>query len=434
MMKKVKFRSLIYVVDSIMGSGKSSSIINYMNENQHKKFIYITPYLDEAERIKKSCRDLNFIEPSDKLPEFNFSKTEHSMYLIREGKNIASTHAMFKLYTSEMCEQIRSGGYTLVIDESVDVFTKAEMSKGDINVLLDGGYVTFDENTNTYKYTGKEYDGKKLKDIFKMLRCNELIPVDKDLYYWSLPINIIKSFKDIYVLTYLFRYQDLYYYLKIYDVNFKFLNAMYDNNECKYKFTDNLAVKPKYVKHIQNLINIIDVDKLNEIGDEYTNLSVNWFKKNKYDKKVKNDKLHNDNKVELLKNNIYNFMRNYNSDKPSEQKMWSTFKESRHHLRGNGYASGYTTFNQRATNELRNKSVLNYSVNIFTQPDKIKYFKKYDLDFDENGAALATMVQWIWRSAIRDGKEIWIYIPSSRMRHLLENWLEELSFNSGEGV
>jgi len=37
------------------------------------------------------------------------------------------------------------------------------------------------------------------------------------------------------------------------------------------------------------------------------------------------------------------------------------------------------------------------------------------------------MIQWIWRSAIRDGKEIWVYIPSRRMRELLKKWLLELS-------
>ena len=37
------------------------------------------------------------------------------------------------------------------------------------------------------------------------------------------------------------------------------------------------------------------------------------------------------------------------------------------------------------------------------------------------------MVQWIWRSAIRDGDEIYIYIPSKRMRTLLINWMESLS-------
>ena len=33
------------------------------------------------------------------------------------------------------------------------------------------------------------------------------------------------------------------------------------------------------------------------------------------------------------------------------------------------------------------------------------------------------MLQWLWRSALRDGKHIILYIPSKRMRDLLKAWL-----------
>ena len=49
---------------------------------------------------------------------------------------------------------------------------------------------------------------------------------------------------------------------------------------------------------------------------------------------------------------------------------------------------------------------------------------------DGDGYALSEMLQFIWRSAIRDGKEIWVYIPSIRMRSLLKEWIEANS--SGE--
>lgn len=34
------------------------------------------------------------------------------------------------------------------------------------------------------------------------------------------------------------------------------------------------------------------------------------------------------------------------------------------------------------------------------------------------------MVQWIWRSRIRKGENINIYIPSIRMRKLLDAWMK----------
>ena len=40
------------------------------------------------------------------------------------------------------------------------------------------------------------------------------------------------------------------------------------------------------------------------------------------------------------------------------------------------------------------------------------------------------MLQFIWRSAIRNGEEIWVYIPSIRMRSLLKKWIQENSILS----
>ena len=47
------------------------------------------------------------------------------------------------------------------------------------------------------------------------------------------------------------------------------------------------------------------------------------------------------------------------------------------------------------------------------------------VEFDEELFSLSTLLQWIWRSQIRDGKPIEIYIPSERMRSLLKIWIEE---------
>ena len=50
-----------------------------------------------------------------------------------------------------------------------------------------------------------------------------------------------------------------------------------------------------------------------------------------------------------------------------------------------------------------------------------------NISVNEDGYALSEMLQFIWRSAIRDGKEIWVYIPSIRMRTLLKEWIDQNS-------
>ena len=46
-------------------------------------------------------------------------------------------------------------------------------------------------------------------------------------------------------------------------------------------------------------------------------------------------------------------------------------------------------------------------------------------NIEENKYALSYLIQWLFRSAIRDDKPINIYIPSRRMRELLISWLNE---------
>lgn len=45
-------------------------------------------------------------------------------------------------------------------------------------------------------------------------------------------------------------------------------------------------------------------------------------------------------------------------------------------------------------------------------PDIKQFVKHYPIEFDDDLCALSTLLQWIWRSQIRVGKPINIYIPN----------------------
>lgn len=405
---------MIKVCDAIMGSGKSQSAIAYMNEHYDKCFVYITPYLEEATRIRNGCPSLNFIEPSDKLADFEFSKLEHTRCLLNAGQNITTTHAAFRSYTADMIEAIKRYQYTLIIDEAVDVFQEARYSDGDVQLLLDGGYVYYKDNKF---YSGdKEYTGERLKDVFAMLKCNNFEQVDygasgTQYYYWSVPCDILQAFDDVFVLTYLFESQEFKYFLDINDIEYKYIGITHEDGQ--YCFCDEPNYVPEYVKTLGEKIHIFDNDRLNSVGKNKSALSVTWLR------------THEKEKV-LLKNHLYNYIRNYNQCS-SNSVMWSTFSGNVNALKGKGFAKQNVVFNMKATNDYSNRTVLAYCVNIFASPQKIQYFAKHNIDYDEDGYALSTMIQWIWRSAIRNGEEIYIYIPSRRMRELLINWIEEVS-------
>lgn len=85
----------INVVDSIMGSGKTSAMLNMINESdEFDKFIYITPYLDEVARIEQSCVAKNFKQPV----AVSGSKINGIKKLLINDHNIVSTHSLFHLF------------------------------------------------------------------------------------------------------------------------------------------------------------------------------------------------------------------------------------------------------------------------------------------------------------------------------------------------
>lgn len=416
----------IKVCDAIMGSGKSSAAITLMNENPDRHYIYITPYLKEAARIKEKCPDLDFVEPISVKRKIN--KREHTLELLKRGKNIATTHTMFLKYTPDMLEYIRKYNYTLIIDEVVEVFTKMTLDPGTYQLIKEAGYISATEDgmehVDSSRYIGRN---PELVDFFQTAKSNEVAKVygtDKyTYYYWLFTKDIFEAFSDIYILTYLFDSQIMKYYFDIKHIDFKYINISHPD-EKTYRFSEDKHYIPEYTAHLSEMIHIFDNKKINSIGDDKYALSSGWIKKATYSR--------NKDRINALANNIYNYFRHYVNDIPASERMWSTFNEGKSLLRRKGYYRSDLAFNERATNDYKKKRALAYCVNIFMNPNEKNYFSTRGIDVKEDEYAVSVMIQWIWRSAIRDGKEIYIYLPSSRMRRLLTDWIKETENNYKE--
>jgi hypothetical protein len=109
----------ITVVDDIMGYGKTSWAIQYMNDApKNKKFIFIAPFLEEVTRIKLAVTNRDFQEPD--ATKGNGRKREHLKILLDQGKDIVTTHELFKTLDKETPILLRLHDYTLIMDEMVD--------------------------------------------------------------------------------------------------------------------------------------------------------------------------------------------------------------------------------------------------------------------------------------------------------------------------
>ena len=391
---------IVNVIDAVCGIGKTSSLINHINESDNdEKFLYITPFLTEVERIKKECSVKNF-----KDPEIYGTKLNGINFLFSKGENIVSTHALFRLFNEEIMELVYLNNYTLVMDEVANVVEVLPITSYDLNTLLEK-YVEVDEQ-GTVKWIASDYEGR-FEDYKRLcdLGCLTFYGNggNKTLLLWMFPVNVFKSFKSIYILTYLFDAQIQKYYYDYYNIEY---NYLYVNN---YRMTND---KMNYKNEYKNLINICSHEKLNRIGELNGALSSTWFDKNK-----------NSSIIEILKNNTYNYFRNI-AMTSSELNMWTTFKEYKDLVKGKGYAKGFVSLNARATNNYINKCSIAYLANRYLNPIVKNFFISKNIDVNEDMFALSELLQFAFRSRLREKKDINIYLPSERMRKILFNWLE----------
>lgn len=394
-----------------MGAGKTQGAIALMNNDRNGRYLFITPYLDEVERIKRDCTHSTFYSPENT----GGGKLDSLHKLLELERNVASTHALFSIYTPYTASLIESGGYTLILDEVFCVVEHMKMKKSDMDVLLKSNLIEVDEDGERVRWIDDDYDGTRFADIKEKAKSHTLILFNGMLLFWTFPVEIFKAFKRVIILTYMFGAQLQKYYFDMYGIEVKQIGTKF--NGTGYKLCDSSESLQK-IPSLKNRITILEDARLNAIGDSPFSLSVGWYKR---EVKKKDAPL-----IEKLKNNVYNYFTNKCASKSNEV-LWTTFKEFMNKVKGKGYTSGFLSYNIRATNEFRDRKYLAYCVNVFLNPVYKQYFYAHGFEIDEDNFALSEMVQWIWRSAIRDGKEICVYVPSKRMRELLLAWIEEVS-------
>lgn len=405
----------IKVVDARMGRGKSTAAIRYMEEHKdEQRFLYITPYLTEVERI---CQWCDFDEPKDESAEDGSEEVQSvpkSVILkdyLRAGKNISTTHSLFYLMDEEARELVKEKHYALIVDEEINIIEKVAITQQDLQMILkqqvqvgEDGRVSWIDDS----YEGKFNGYKRMADS-GCLYCADISLMS------ILNPDLLRAFDEVFILTYRFKKSLLDGYLAIFGFQYDIYGIEFDNNG------------PFFVPHPDNppavdyrgLIHIdLDAD-MNTPGRETYSLAKNWYNMRNADDEL----------IVQLRKNMLRFLRRARGADASKERMWTCFKKDMDKLvPPNGRCRGnFVPLNLKATNEYRRCTHLAYMVNRYEDPNVQKFFAKRGFIIDRDEIALSEMLQWIWRSAIRDGHPIHLYVPSYRMRHLLWDWIVEMA-------
>lgn len=196
---------------------------------------------------------------------------------------------------------------------------------------------------------------------------------------------------------------------------------LYNFNITKYSIKDYKLVN-YYEDDTSDLRDLIKISegKLNDVGRGHSAFTLYW-----YDNILKD----NSETIFMVRKGLEEFYKNKmtidENDIRKETLLWTTFSEHKDILFVKSFTEDtFIQHNIRATNDYDKKYNLAYLVNRNYNPVIKRWLISKGLDTNDDSYAISECIQWVFRSRIRNGLPINIYIPSERMRNLLKKWLK----------
>lgn len=405
----------IEVLDAIMGSGKTQGIISWMCNNPQNKYLYVSPMLSEVEeRIPTDCAELEFTFPTDD----NQTKSKSLLKLLREGRNISFTHSLFSDLSRHHLNEISKQGYVLIIDEEVSLIEPygGKYKKGDITSLEKAGHIkVHEDNLGMVEWLwddmedNTQYSSLKRLCEVNMLYCSKR---DRDMMVIQLPLALVESTQRTIILSYLFRGSVMESFLKL-----KGLDVVDFTEVSLLKTTEDVKNQAK------SLITFRQTPASKQISK--WGMSSTWW-------------AHHATKEQLSKvgSVIYSVYRKVGKDNllitlPKDNVSRLTNKNSKNSRcaipKNMSSEDVFLYCGARATNNYSHKHTVVHAYNRYVNLVVKAYLQDYGKELnaipDDDQYALSELIQWLWRTRIRNDLPIDVYILSERMEKLLYNWL-----------
>lgn len=411
-------KSKITVIDAICGAGKTSWAIQYMKEPFGGRFIYVTPYLTEIKRVIENTNG-DFKEP--KNSNSKGTKIEDLQNLVVRGENIVCTHELFKLCDNELLELIKEVGYTLILDEVLNVINPVKITSSDLKMLIKTNTIEVNEKTGSINWIDNDYCGK-FEDLKQLSKNDNLFLFNNTFVFWTLHHKSFEVFDEIYILTYLFDGQIQRYYYELHGFEYEKKSVVKKNGI--YELV-NYNSKLDRREDISKRLNIYEDKGKSKLNSNFckrpseTMFSSTWLRK------CDNATLGR------ISKNIRLFLTGVKAN--SRNSFWTTIKDVAPNLKSDKATyyktekrDNFVSLNIRATNNYKDCMACAYVFNRFMNPIEKAFFEFHGVSVDEDTLAVSDLVQFIFRGTIRNDQEdtvLNVYIPSMRMRKLLYRFL-----------
>jgi hypothetical protein len=397
----------ITIKDYPCGSGKTTSMIKSFK--QEEKYLVILSYLSEVDRIIEDTTDVSFVEP---VAEDNIqnTKTESLKDLLLTGRNVATTHSMYERLVP-LAEEGLLDDYNIIIDEVPEV-VKAVSTKSKTSIkefYVNSGFIEVEDNglvlaTDKWREKKEEVADTLSNKILTYAETGCLYLLGEHMFIWAMPSKLLSAGKSVTILTYKAEGSLLVSYMRK-------LSLPYLIQSNKYK-------EEAFREQAAELINLQDIPSISKLKLSHTGQQEGMRSSNYYSKLSCG--LKNLRSRQLKGLDLSNVLLTCKKD------AW---------IQNNGkagvFAQGSKMFENtnwianttRGTNEYAHCSHLIYLYDQNINKLLARWLNDESRHFND-AYALTELIQWVWRSRIRKGEPITLYLPAPRMRSIFIDWLE----------
>lgn len=222
-----------------------------------------------------------------------------------------------------------------------------------------------------------------------------------------LPLGLIQCAQRVIVMTYMYEGSVMHQFMQLKGVDIEYFKG----------FTP-IKTEAQVKLEATELIDMIETPSTKKVGNVSSKrMTASWYK----DSATKED-------LKGVENAIRSVCRKYKKDEvlytlPKHLVIPDRGK-AKIQVRGYPALECFLYAGTRATNLYSDKTVMIHAFNRYPLVSVASYLQDYGFPVDPEHFALTELLQWVWRSAIREGKPIKLCVIPVRMRRLFEEWLD----------
>ena len=407
----------LVIIDYPCGLGKTTALISVLERMPDLKVLVVVQTLDEVKRMVSSAPVGRLHTPED--PGSNYrTKGEQLDPLVRAGKSIVITHNLYER-AGTLAYQGAFESYKVIIDEVPDAVSPSKLNldpKSFKEFYIDPGYCSLrKDGLVVMTDRGLEEEGRLKSALDERLISNissgRLYYDGKQHFIQTLPTSLFTHTDGVIVLTFLSEGSLFLKFLEKFQIDY----TVSKSRQCHQRFQ--LQARD-YLK----IHRMSSLDKVSFSYSKQTSYTPKSAELTKVRNALKNLRQRNLAVVDLenlmitcaQKNWYKRLGRDFDKEKPALFSINSRMFEGANWLEN-------TT---RGTNKYLHCTHAIYLYEQNANPISLRWLNADNAEF-RAAYALTEIVQWLWRSQLRRGKAVDVYMPSKKMREIIQKWASD---------